>query len=152
MNKKADVEISLKTLIGFVLVAIIFFAFVGFFVKMWGIFLNKPNQATINSFKNLVYEINELEDGDEKLVPFFIQEGLFLKSLCDRPDEKRVENDICICKRLEDCRKREIREPIKGVKKVSLENINRYIGYTENKEIINLKITRTSDEIKIHET
>ncbi len=150
MFKKADVEISLKTLIGFILVSIIFFAFIGFFVKMWGIFLDKPNQATTNSFQNLVYEINDLKEGQEKIVPFYVQDGLFLKTLCDNPNEKRVENDICLCKRIEDCRTREMREPIKDVKKVTLENTDRYIGYTD--QVINLKITQTNNEIKIYET
>ena len=104
MNKKADIEISLKTLIGFILVSIIFLAFIGFFMKLWGIFTDKPDEATINSFKNLVYEIKNIEDKEEKIVPYYVQKKFKLTTQnCQRTEQ--VKEDICVCN-IGDCRKK----------------------------------------------
>jgi len=156
MNKKADVEISLKTLIGFVLVSIIFFAFIGFFVKMWGIFLNKPEQATLNSFKNLMYEINELEENEEKTVPFYIQKKLYLRSACQLQEIQKeyVLNDLCICTK--DCKKRHIREALKekvriGIKREDGTNLNEGLTYDEDKKVRNLYIYRSDKGICIYD-
>lgn len=108
MNKRADIEISVKTLIGFILVALIFFSFVGLFVKLWGIFLSNPNEPTINSFENLVYEIRTLEEGDQKIVPFYIQKGLKLTTDDCQQGNIQVKEDICICLIDGGCKKRVI--------------------------------------------
>lgn len=150
MNKKADIEISLKTLIGFILVAIIFFAFVGFFVKLWGVFLNKPNQATLNSFSNLMAEIESMKEYDEKTVPFFIQDGLYLYTNCEHTYNEyglkgeTVENDICICgKTCYDKRhKREVITWLTKGQKVDLTGDN-YITYNKDQKVRNIKIKRT---------
>ncbi len=149
MNNKAEIEISLKTIIGFVLVGILFFAFIGFFVKLWGIFLNNPTQATTNSFDNLVYELNTLEDGEEKTVPFYVQPKLYLKVMCDKKLERKVENDICICRQKEDCEDRLVREPIKNSKLVSLIADNQYIEYDEDIKVMNLRVYKLQNKIEI---
>lgn len=139
MNKKADIEISLKTLIGFVLVGIILIAFIGFFMKMWGIFLNKPDQATINSFENLVYEINTLKEGEEKIIPFYIQKDLYLRVTCRKHmDDTEFGDDICICKSANDCYKRLERKFLE--KEVIVKLI---IGYESGKEVRNLKLVKS---------
>ena len=159
MNKKGDIEISLKTLIGFVLVAIILFAFVGLFMKMWGMFVNQPNEATLNSFDNLVYEINNLKDGEEKEVPYYIQEGLYLRTSCEihiyENKQGQVLNDICICKGDHPCEKRLKRQIISYLTDetqiISILNDPEYgqIGFEKEKEVRNLKIIRDINGVKI---
>lgn len=135
-HKKGAIEISLKTLIGFILVILIFFVTAEIFFRLWAIFLNEPNQATINSFKNLIYEINTLKEGEEKVVPFYIQKGLYLKTECHTSiHEPYVPNDLCICTK--NCKKRLVRERIALNKDIIIKGGE--ISY-EKKEVKNLRI------------
>ncbi|MFH2028842.1 MAG: hypothetical protein ABIJ08_06900 [Nanoarchaeota archaeon] len=144
MNRKADIEISLKTIIGFIIVSILFLAFIGFFVKMWGMFVDKPNQATTNSFKNLVYEINNLETGNNRLVPFFIQEGLYLRVTCQNTlNDPELGDDICICKSPNDCAKRQAREFTEKKVIVKFQSGIDFIGYDSNQKVKNIKLIRS---------
>ena len=156
-NKKA-VGMTIRAVIGLVLVAIVLFAFVGFTMKLWNAFGNKPEEATINSFDNLVYELNTLEEGKEKIVPYYIQEGLYLYTQCEVSlDEhglkgKEIFNDICICNA--NCKKRHGHEAITWVKKdgsqtVTISGPKNYIDYNSGKEVMNLKITRDSKGVII---
>ena len=149
MNKKAQEDLSIKQVIGFVLVALVLFAFVGFTMKLWNVFSNKPNEATINSFENLVHELNTLEEGKEKIVPYFIQDGYYLRTSCDKIDEKVVRNDVCICRDAKHCNRLEKRVPIIIVKDIVL--LRDSIGYDKEKEVINLKIVRTKGDVTIAE-
>ena len=150
MNKKGDIEISIKTLIGFVLVAIVLVAFVGFFIKLWGIFTSQPNEATLNSFKNLVYEINTLEEGKDKVVPFFIQDGLFLYTSCEAKYGKSILNDICIC--TANCEKKFSQEIITWIKDQSQQVTisGNSITYLDDKhKVRNLKLVRNNAGVTI---
>ena len=146
MNKKGDLEISLKQIIGFILVAIIMTAFVGFAVKVWGIFTNKPAQATMNSFSNLLYEIDNLPPGESLEVPYYIQDDYYLRTECrlDK-DDTEFADDICICKGHDgnDCYgksrvEREFTEDQRKVKIMGTEAIG------NQPKVINVKLIRST--------
>jgi len=141
MNKKA-VELSITQLIGFVIVAVIFLGTIGLVMKIVGIMAEKPDEATLNSFENLMHEINTIEDGQTKIVPYYIGEGLYLKSECEPSLNKdELGDDICICKK--DCKKRIVREFQDS--KLYVEIKGGSIVY-EN-QVINLAIIRDSNKI-----
>ncbi|MFH1641289.1 MAG: hypothetical protein ABIC04_00140 [Nanoarchaeota archaeon] len=160
MHKKANIEISTKTLIGFILVIFILLAFVGFFMKVWGIFADKPNQATLNSFKNLVIELNDIKEGETRIVPFYVEKDLYLKTKCERElNEYRLSgaeilNDICICTN-ECSKKRLARELVTWIKKDDTMKVmmaEPYITYDKDNEVRNLKIVRSSTGAMISST
>ncbi|MBU0614662.1 MAG: hypothetical protein KJ601_01065 [Nanoarchaeota archaeon] len=94
MNKRA-VELSITQLIGFVIVAVIFLGTIGLVMKIVGIMAEKPDEATLNSFENLVHELETIEDGQTKEVPYYIGESFYLFD--EKCSAMPVEEDICIC-------------------------------------------------------
>jgi len=161
-NSKKGIELSINQIIGFVLVAVVLVGFIGFSMKLWGIFLNKPNQATLNSFENLMHELNTLEEGEgkSKIIPFYIQKKLYLRTTCETYSGEylglEVLNDICICKGDHPCEKRLERDIITYIKEASESIIilndpmQGQIGYEKDKEVRNLKLTRDDEGVKIN--
>ena len=158
MNKKGQTEEPMKNLMGYVLVFIVLVAFIGFFFKLWGIFLNKPNQATLNSFDNLMHEINTLEADEEKIVPYFIQDGLYLYTDCEVSFNENgikgstVLNDVCICQKT--CFDKRLQRNVvtwitEGSKQTATIEGRNYITHTD--KVANIKITRDPTGLKIYD-
>jgi hypothetical protein len=149
MNKKA-VELSITQLIGFVIVAVIFLGTIGLVMKIVGIMAEKPDEATINSFKNLMHEINTIEEGQIKVVPYYIAEGLYLRTECETNlILDRIGDDICICK--DSCMKKRVTRLFHKNKIIIHLNSPGHITYDKTKEVNNVALIRTGEGICINE-
>jgi len=152
-KSKRSIEMSLKTIVGLVLLTIIFFAFIGFFMKLWGIFLVKPDEASLNSFENLMHEINTITQGQEKVVPYYIKNKLYLRSECAKGlSEDEYLDDLCIC--TANCDKRLIRKFVD--KKVAVETKDLNGGTLSNgltgDDVNNLYLFRSDEGICIYDS
>ncbi|MDO8740224.1 MAG: hypothetical protein Q7J54_01475 [Candidatus Woesearchaeota archaeon] len=73
MNKKATIDLPLKTIISLVIAAIFLILL---FWLMWLLFsasIPKPDLATLNTFYQILVPAVEKATADEKLVPYYIQ-------------------------------------------------------------------------------
>jgi len=149
MNKKA-IELSITQLIGFVIAVVIFLGTIGLVMKIVGIMSEKPDEASTNSFKNLMHEINTIEDGQKKVVPYYIQENLYLNYNCEiTPNQQPILDDLCLCKT--SCYKKRLqREFHKDKYKLKITS-GKYITYDQGKDVKNLAIIRKSNDICITE-
>ncbi len=95
---KGAVDYTILFLIGLVIAGIAIFATYPFLLKLAGIFSPKTDEATMNSFNLLESEILRLHDGDAREIPFYVKQGLFLRSNIPTCPSTR----LCLCKDI-DC-------------------------------------------------
>lgn len=92
-NKKAEegTSLSLKQLIGMVVAIIALVFLFSFTAKLYAIFASNPDQGSYVAFENLVKTIDNIKDGDTRLVgQFYIDPGL--KVIGFNKEEKDVDH------------------------------------------------------------
>lgn len=104
MNKKS-IELSLMTILGLVLAALVLIFLFGFLDKILSMFFPQPGAATMANYERLVNEIKNLEDGNEIQVPYYIFSADGVKLVNEKTDvECNPASCLCLCK-IEGCSK-----------------------------------------------
>lgn len=102
-NKKADIDLSLKTIISLVIAAIFLFALFWLIYLIYSSFIPKPDIATQNTFDQILVPAVEKATGEEKFIPYYIQPDSVSKpayELVSRIADKAC-CDKCLCIREE---------------------------------------------------
>lgn len=93
MNKKASVDLPLKTIISLVIAAVFLILLFWLIFYIYSASIPKPDLATQNTFYQILVPAVEKATADEKFVPYYIQEKYEVVS--------RVESlgccDKCLC-------------------------------------------------------
>ncbi len=89
--KKANTNYMIMFVVGLILLIIIAIPMYGFIARLFNIFSDNPDQATIGSFDNLIEEIENIikEDTNQKTIPYYIKPGIQLN--------KCSEEVLCLC-------------------------------------------------------
>jgi hypothetical protein len=79
-SKRADLHISLSTLIDIVLVTIALLVLFGIYKAVTGIFTENPDKETAsrNNYHNLITAFNEMKDGEKREMPLYISDKWFI--------------------------------------------------------------------------
>jgi hypothetical protein len=125
-NKRADLHISLSTLIDIVLVTIALLVLFGIYKAVISIFMDNPDKelASRNNFQRLATELNEMQVGQTREIPLYLLANRFI--IAFQKDQTRhvvqcglsIDNDapyinkpplcigncICLCKKSDWCK------------------------------------------------
>ena len=145
MNKKASVfgESGLWV-VGLIVAVVLILLLWPFGKSAYSSITGQSDEASKNSLNYLFEEIDELANGEEGLIPYYIREGYVLVSGAGSCPE----NSLCICKDKE-CTKF-LKGGVKSHHYFTF-SVTPVVG-TKERDVKNVRIERTGDTIKIRDT
>lgn len=154
MNKKS-IELSLHTILGLVLAALVLIFLFAFLEDILSLFFPKPSAATTANFERLVDEIKNLEDGQTVEVPYYMYEKE-LKLVSEKREGGQIldkdcytSDCICVCDRMGGCEKSRRLKECFGDYEVSIEHAGEYGIVNDEKRISILSVYKQSGKITI---